>query len=74
MSAFKGRLDRKIQHWTLRLGEGCINATSQHTRDLTLWPLAVAEVSLSLSLSLPLSLSLSRYHISHPTPTFLANA
>ena len=42
VSALKGRLDRKINHWRDKV-EKEIDPTSQTVRDLTLWPLAVTE-------------------------------
>ena len=43
-AVLKGRLDRKINHWRQRVPPAAaIDSTSQEVRDLTLWPLAVAE-------------------------------
>jgi hypothetical protein len=42
VSALKGRLDRKINHWRDKV-DAEIDPTSQAVRDLTLWPLAVTE-------------------------------
>eukprot|EP00960_Hanusia_phi_P046899 758095-Hanusia_phi.AAC.2 len=42
VTVLKGRLDRKIQHWS-GIVNSPIDPTSQDVRDLTLWPLAVTE-------------------------------
>ncbi|EKX43137.1 hypothetical protein GUITHDRAFT_140714 [Guillardia theta CCMP2712] len=42
VTVLKGRLDRKIQHWS-GIVQSPIDPTSQDVRDLTLWPLAVTE-------------------------------